>query len=130
MKCPDCGAELVPEIFVSLPFRWLGEETMLECHDYKCPVCNKIIMDEAAPKMDEQMRNFQTEVRKRLMPPDKIKTIRKKLGLSQNAAADIFGVGINAFRNYEKGNSLPPLALMQLLRILDKKPELLEIITS
>jgi HTH-type transcriptional regulator / antitoxin MqsA len=52
-------------------------------------------------------------------------SVRKKLDLDQRQAAQIFGGGVNAFSRYENGKTKPPLALVKLLRVLDKHPELL-----
>jgi HTH-type transcriptional regulator/antitoxin MqsA len=41
-------------------------------------------------------------------------------------AADIFGGGANAFSRYENGKTKPSLALVKLLELLDRHPELLE----
>ena len=40
-------------------------------------------------------------------------------------AAELFGGGVNAFSHYETGRTRPPLALVKLLRLLDRHPELL-----
>lgn len=52
--------------------------------------------------------------------------IRKKLKLSQREAAAITGGGVNAFSRYEHGKSKPVAAVVNLFRILDKHPELVE----
>jgi len=52
--------------------------------------------------------------------------IRKKLKLSQREAAAIAGGGVNAFSRYEHGKSRPVAAVVNLFRILDKHPELVE----
>jgi HTH-type transcriptional regulator/antitoxin MqsA len=52
--------------------------------------------------------------------------IRKKLKLSQKQAAAIAGGGVNAFSRYELGKSKPVAAVVNLFRILDKHPELVE----
>lgn len=52
--------------------------------------------------------------------------IRKKLKLSQKEAAAIAGGGVNAFSRYEHGKSRPVAAVVNLFRILDKHPELVE----
>jgi HTH-type transcriptional regulator/antitoxin MqsA len=41
-------------------------------------------------------------------------------------ASEIFGGGVNAFSRYETGKARPPVALVKLLRVLDRHPELLE----
>ena len=40
--------------------------------------------------------------------------------------AQIFGGGVNAFSRYKTGKSRPPLALVKLLKVLDRHPELLD----
>ena len=51
--------------------------------------------------------------------------IRKKLGLSQKEAAKIAGGGHNAFSRYERGEAKPLAAVVNLFRLLDRHPELL-----
>jgi HTH-type transcriptional regulator / antitoxin MqsA len=40
--------------------------------------------------------------------------------------AEIFGGGVNAVSRYENGKTKPPLALVKLLRMLEKHPELID----
>ena len=51
--------------------------------------------------------------------------IRKKLRLTQMQAAQIAGGGKNAFSRYERGQSRPVTAVVNLFRLLDRHPELL-----
>lgn len=39
---------------------------------------------------------------------------------------ETFFGGVNAFSRYENGKTKPPLALIQLLKVLDQHPELIE----
>ena len=55
-----------------------------------------------------------------------IRRIRRKLGLSQVAAARLTGGGHNAFSRYERGEAAPLPAVINLFRLLDKHPELLK----
>lgn len=57
--------------------------------------------------------------------PDYIATVRKKLDLDQRQAAEIFGGGVNPFSRYENGKTKPPLALVKLLKVLERHPDLL-----
>jgi len=52
--------------------------------------------------------------------------IRKKLKLSQHAAAKLTGGGKNAFSRYERGEAKPMPAVVNLFRLLDRHPELLK----
>lgn len=51
--------------------------------------------------------------------------IRKKLKLTQIEAAQIAGGGKNAFSRYERGQTRPVAAVVNLFRLLDQHPELL-----
>lgn len=52
--------------------------------------------------------------------------IRKKLKLTQQAAAKLTGGGKNAFSRYERGEAKPMPAVVNLFRLLDQHPELLK----
>jgi len=56
--------------------------------------------------------------------PATIKRIRTKLGLSQRAAGALFGVGPKAFDKYERNLIEPSGPTIQLLKLLDKHPDL------
>ena len=59
-----------------------------------------------------------------LPSPATIRRIRHKLHLSQRAAGAVFGVGARAFDKYERSLVEPSGPTVQLLRLLDKHPEL------
>ena len=65
-----------------------------------------------------------------IVDPGFISSVRKKLALDQREAAEIFGGGINAFSRYETGKTKPPLALVKLLKVLERHPELLNEVRS
>lgn len=54
-----------------------------------------------------------------------LRATRKRLGLKQAEAAAIFGGGINAFSEYERGIRQPSKSTLLLLQLLDRHPELL-----
>lgn len=72
------------------------------------------------------MLGFHREVNAAQVDPAFIAGVRKKLSLDQREAAEIFGGGVNAFSRYESGRTRPPLALVKLLKVLDRHPELLD----
>lgn len=51
--------------------------------------------------------------------------VRKKLKLTQRQAAELTGGGHNAFSRYERGKARPMPAVINLFRLLDKHPGLL-----
>ena len=54
-----------------------------------------------------------------------IRRTREKLGLTQAKAARLTGGGHNAFSRYEPGEAVPMPSVVNLLRLLDRHPELL-----
>jgi HTH-type transcriptional regulator/antitoxin MqsA len=68
---------------------------------------------------------FQRQVNAAYVDPSYIAKVRRKLDLGQRQAAEIFGGGVNAFSRYENGKTKPPLALVQLFKLLDRHPDLL-----
>ena len=59
------------------------------------------------------------------MTADEIRGIRRRLGLSQVEAGKVLGGGPRAFTKYEAGTTKPSRSTVQLLRILDSNPSLL-----
>lgn len=54
-----------------------------------------------------------------------LRSIRRRLGLKQAEAAALFGGGVNAFSEYERGVREPSKSTVVLLRLLDRHPDLL-----
>lgn len=127
MKCPECGgAELVAGVR-DIPYVYKGERTVIAAvgGDF-CPACGEMVLDDTtADRFGNAVAAFIKQVNAHLVDPAFITAVRKKLHLDQREAAEIFGGGINAFSRYENGKTRPPLALIKLLRLLDRHPELL-----
>lgn len=66
------------------------------------------------------------EIADRIPRPETVRRIRTKLGLSQKAAGAILGGGPSAFDKYERAEAEPSQAMGNLLRLLDRHPELLQ----
>lgn len=58
--------------------------------------------------------------------PSTIRRVRTRLNLSQREAGTLLRVGENAFDKYERGLVEPSGPTSQLLRLLDRHPELIE----
>ena len=127
MKCPVCGAaELIHETR-DLPYTYKGEATTIPAvtADF-CPACDESITDMAeTERVMREMQAFNKQVNGAIVDPGFIVMVRKKLKLGQREAAEIFGGGINAFSRYETGKTKPPLALVKLLKVLERHPDLL-----
>ncbi|NUO86899.1 MAG: type II toxin-antitoxin system MqsA family antitoxin [Cupriavidus sp.] len=127
MKCPECGgAELVSGMR-DMPYTYRGETTVIpNVLGQWCPKCGEGVLPRDSDWVSEAMLAFNRQVNAALVDPAYITEVRKKLRLDQREAAEIFGGGVNAFSRYETGRTKPPLALVKLLRLLDRHPELLE----
>ena len=127
MKCPSCvKAELVHDTR-DMPYTYKGESTIITAvtGDF-CPACDEAIFDLVESKrISAEMLEFNKQVNASIVDPNFIATVRKKLALDQQEAAEIFGGGVNAFSRYENGKTRPSLALIKLLKVLDRHPELL-----
>ena len=127
MKCPMCGkAQLVHETR-DLSHTYKGESTIIPAitGDF-CPACDDALLDrDACIRMGDFMKAFHKKVNASMVDPVFIEKVRKKLKLDQQEAAKIFGGGVNAFSRYENGKTKPPLALVKLLKVLDRHPNLL-----
>jgi HTH-type transcriptional regulator / antitoxin MqsA len=127
MKCPVCGAAELVRDTRDLPYTYKGEMTTIPAvaGDF-CPNCGEAVMDMAdGIRHSAAMLAFNKQVNASIVDPGFIASVRKKLALDQREAAEIFGGGVNAFSRYENGKTKPPLALVKLLKVLDRHPELL-----
>jgi HTH-type transcriptional regulator/antitoxin MqsA len=99
--------------------------TVEELSGWRCEACGEAEFDADSARRyaaagDELVRRDRERV------AEEIRRIRRKLGLSQVAAARLTGGGHNAFSRYERGESAPLPAVVNLFRLLDKHPELLK----
>jgi HTH-type transcriptional regulator/antitoxin MqsA len=127
MKCPVCGAVELIRDTRDIPYTYKGETTTIPAvtGDH-CPACTEVILErEQGDRYSDLIGEFQRQVNAAFIAPGFITDIRKKLAFDQREAAEIFGGGVNAFSRYETGKTKPPLALVKLLKVLDRHPELL-----
>ena len=54
----------------------------------------------------------------------RIRALRARLGLSQEAFAAAYGIPLSSIRQYEIGRNMPPPAVRAYLRVIDAEPEL------
>ncbi|NWL80504.1 antitoxin [Pseudomonas taiwanensis] len=127
MKCPSCAASELVHDTRDMPYTYKNESTTIPTvtGDF-CPACGETVLEAAeSARVSAAMLEFNKQVNASIVDPSYIASVRKKLALDQREAAEIFGGGVNAFSRYENGKTKPPLALVKLLKILDRHPELL-----
>ena len=91
-----------------------------------CPACGEsVLAAEEASRVSAALLKFNKQVNASIVDLAFIARVRKKLALDQRQADAIFGGGANAFSRYENGKTKPPLALVKLLMVLDRHPNLL-----
>jgi HTH-type transcriptional regulator/antitoxin MqsA len=128
MKCPICGkAELVQDT-CDISYTYKGETTTIPAVTGEfCPACGEAILGAAeSARTSALMLEFHKQVNASIVDPEFIASVRKRLALDQREAGEIFGGGVNAFSRYENGRTKPPLALVKLLKVLDRHPDLLD----
>lgn len=132
MRCPSCAAAELVHDTRDMPYAYKGESTIIPAvtGDF-CPACDESVLnaDESRRTMNF-MLEFNKQVNASIVDPDFIVSVRKKLNLDQREASEIFGGGVNAFSRYETGKTKPSLALVKLLKVLDRHPDLLNEISA
>lgn len=127
MKCPSCAAAELVHDTRDMPYVYKGESTVIPTvtGDF-CPACGETILGMGeSVRTSKAMLEFNKQINASIVDPGFIASVRKKLALDQKEAAEIFGGGVNAFSRYENGKTKPPLALVKLLKVLDRHPDLL-----
>ena len=127
MKCPSCGERKLVRDTRDVSYVYKGETTTIpDVRGDFCPACGESVLAAAeASRVSAAMLVFNKQVNASIVDPGFVARVRKKLALDQRQAAAIFGGGPNAFSRYENGKTKPPLALVKLLMVLDKHPDLL-----
>jgi HTH-type transcriptional regulator/antitoxin MqsA len=128
MKCPTCAKAKLVRDTRDMPYAYKGETTIIPAvsGDY-CPACGEAVLDTSeSSRTSALMLEFNKQVNASIVDPGFIASVRKKLALDQREASEIFGGGVNAFSRYENGKTKPSLALVKLLKVLDRHPDLLD----
>lgn len=91
---------------------------------WHCPVCGEI--EYADQENSERVWSALEKLNERAKERDAalLVHVRKRLKLTQKQAAELTGGGHNAFSRYERGEAVPMRAVVNLFKILDKHPEL------
>jgi len=126
-QCGSCGAGVMVRAVRDVSRDCRGQTATIAAVDgWHCPVCGEVeFASEAAAKrfFSKAQKAQQTIIRSEA---ERVRQWRKRLGLTQRHAADLFGGGVNAFSEYERGKTRPSKSTVLLLQLLDKHPELLK----
>lgn len=127
MICPVCGEKELMHGTHAVPYSYKGSSTSFQIVGDKCPACGEIILSKPeCGELDRLMGDFERSVDADISVPAFLLAVRKKLGLNQKQAGELFGGGANAFSRYELGKAKPPRSLLQLFLLLDNDPSRLK----
>jgi len=129
--CGQCGAKDMT--------RFDGETFRVELHGdvtevpslagWRCATCGEVTFDpESAARYASAGDDLVLKWRRQ--SGAEIRRIRNKLGLSQVEASELTGGGHNAFSRYERGEVVPMPSVLNLLKLLDRHPDLLKELKS
>ncbi len=93
---------------------------------WHCPVCGEIEFTESASSDRYSADLAALRLAANKQRADSVRHIRKKLGLRQAEAGRLFGGGVSAFSDYERGKTQPHKSTVLLLKLLNKHPALLD----
>ena len=127
-RCLNCEDRKALMRFDGEPFtvEYAGRRVKVEgLSGWRCGACGEVEFDAESARRYAAAGDALV-LRERARQSKEIRRIRRKLGLSQIAAARLTGGGHNAFSRYERGEVAPLPAVITLLRLLDKHPELLK----
>ena len=124
LQCDD--GTLLEHGIRNLVFAYHGNTlTVPDVQGWHCPVCGECEFDEGeGQRYSEAVDAFAAEVDEQEVAW--LRSTRKKLKLKQAEAGKLFGGGISAFSEYERGKTQPHKSTVLLLKLLDKHPELLK----
>ncbi len=121
--CCLCGAGTLHDGVKTVTQQYKGQVFSSETHGAFCDHCADgfVLEDEAEEAIWLAFRD-----RVDAQQAAELTRIRKKLKLTQIQAAQLAGGGKNAFSRYERGQAKPVAAVINLFRLLDRHPELLD----
>jgi putative transcriptional regulator len=83
---------------------------------------------ESLPELREGLAELKAGQIGHINTPEEIlvRSARRKLGLSQEAFAEVIGTPLATLRGWEQGRFVPPGSAIRLITLLGKRPELVE----
>jgi HTH-type transcriptional regulator/antitoxin MqsA len=125
MICPETGAVLSRDV---RPFTmtYKGQTVTVALPGYYPEGDGEgVLVGDDMAAADAALRDLKERI-DGLPSPATIRRLRAKLKLSQREAGAVFKVGPNAFHKYEGGLVEPSGPTVQLMRLLDRHPGLLD----
>jgi transcriptional regulator with XRE-family HTH domain len=126
MKSPFTGGEaMLQKEARTMEFR--KEWFTLLFQYYLCKDSGEQFTDDMLDEVNTNQVYNQYRAKYGIPFPDEIKAIRERYGLSANKMADILGLGINVYRNYESGE-MPSVSNGRLIQMIKDPKEFRQLI--
>ena len=128
-SCPEDGHPLVRD---TRPMKivYLGRKIEIDMPGWYCDHCGEgVIAGKDMAFYNRALNRVKAEVNGLLLP-ENVKSIRKRLNISQKDAGTIIGGGPSAFQKYESGEVLVSKAISSALVLLDNNPDGLDVLKS
>ena len=128
-ECLKCGQKEMVQTVRDVPYTYKGCHTVIsQVKGWHCFECGEVEFDAGGGvRFAEAIKQCAKEIDARVTV--ELSRIRKKLKLTQQEAALLTGGGRNAFSRYEHGKAKPLQSVINLFKILDKHPNLLDEVT-
>lgn len=128
-NCHECGHPMERECR-PMALDYKGRSLEIGMPGWYCTNCPESIHSgKDMAVSDRALNRLRAEVAG-LLPPEDVRSIRKRLKLTQRDAGAIIGGGPNAFQKYESGEVLVSKAISSALILLDNNPEGLAILRT
>jgi HTH-type transcriptional regulator/antitoxin MqsA len=125
--CPETGAPMYRGVRPMI-LTYKGESLTFDMPGWYCDKSEESIHTGEDMKISDRKLNLLKARCERLLEPEEIRRIRKKLHLSQEQAGLMIGGGPRAFQKYESGDLLPSRAISSALVLLDHDPAALSLL--
>jgi HTH-type transcriptional regulator / antitoxin MqsA len=126
-ECPACGK--ARGVLLHSPFVGSYNRVPVELADvasFRCEACGEqFYTPEQARELSLRVKLAARE-KLDVLSPERIVAIRKKARLSQEALEDLLGLGDKVVTRWETGRVVPTKAADFVLRLLDRRPELID----
>jgi HTH-type transcriptional regulator/antitoxin MqsA len=126
LTCPNCGVSPLAHAIREMHYTYKGQSTTIpDVVVEHCAGCKEVMFAQGEHEhYGELVAAFRKQV-----DAEELKTIRafrKGLGLTRQRADELFANEAGDFARFESGEAQAPVALVKLLRLLGKHPELLD----
>ena len=123
--CPETGKPMVRDTR-PMEIAYKGQSATVDMPGWYCHESSESIHTAEDMKVsDAALKELRLQV-ENLLKPQEVKRIRTMMGLTQREAGALLGGGPNAFQKYEQDTVTVSKPMSNLLRILERHPEVLE----